>query len=177
VVSFAAALEPVAGWPLTIVAGAHGQGIWPRAGRRFAASLVRHWSEDNGERSGGDGLPGLRVLAGRDNGIGSAFGDRIMALAGVVGAVGGHRTDLFAKRYLAGQIGQDRCVTDMAPGNLDSADLQRFLINPEMDLAPDPPLGTAMPAGVPLAVALNLDAARHCPRSDGGQCLVVDQQV
>lgn len=68
--------------------------------------------------------------------MGTAFGDRIMALAGVVGAVGGHRTDLFAKWYLAEQIGQDRCVTDMAPGDLDSADLQRFLINPEMDLAP-----------------------------------------
>ena len=97
--------------------------------------------------------------------MGSAFGDRIMALASVVGAVGGHRTDLFAKRYLAEQIGQDRCVTDMAPGDLDSADLQRFLINPEMDLAPDPPLGTAMLAGVPLAFALNLDAG------------AVDQQV
>lgn len=29
-------------------------------------------------------------------GMGTAFGDRIIALAGVVGGVGGHRADLFA---------------------------------------------------------------------------------
>lgn len=108
--------------------------------------------------SGGDALLGLRVLAGRDDGVGYTLGDRIMALAGVVGTVGGHRADLFAKRYLAEQIEQDSCVADMAPGDLDSADLQRLFIDSEMNLAPDPPLGTAVLAGVPLAFALNLDA-------------------
>ncbi len=114
-------------------------------------AFVRHWSEDNGERSGGDALPGLRVLAGRDDSVGATLGDRIMAFAGVVGTVGGHRADLFAKRYLVEQIGQDRCVADMAPGDLDSADLQRFLIDSKMNLAPDPQLGTTVLAGVPLA--------------------------
>ena len=45
----------------------------------------------------------------------------------------------------------------MAPGDLDSADLQCFLVYPEMDLAPDAPFGTAMLAGVPFAFALDLD--------------------
>ena len=53
----------------------------------------------------------------------------------------------------------------MAPGDFDSADLQRFLINPEMDLAPDPSFGAAMLARMPLAFALDLDAS------------AVDQQV
>ena len=47
--------------------------------------------------------------------MGAASGDRVMALAGVVGAAGGHRTDLFAQWYLAEQTGQDKCVPDMAP--------------------------------------------------------------
>ena len=53
----------------------------------------------------------------------------------------------------------------MAPGDLDSADLQCFLIESEMDLAPDAPFGTAMLAGMPLAFPLDLDAG------------AIDQQV
>ena len=45
----------------------------------------------------------------------------------------------------------------MAPGDLDSADLQRFLVDPEMDLAPDAPFGSTMLAGVPLAFARDFD--------------------
>ena len=45
----------------------------------------------------------------------------------------------------------------MAPGDLDGPDLQRFLVNPEMNLAPDPPFGTAVLARVPFAFALDLD--------------------
>lgn len=46
----------------------------------------------------------------------------------------------------------------MAPGNFDDSDLQRFLVDPEVDLAPDPPFGATMFAVVPLAFALDLDA-------------------
>jgi len=115
--------------------------ITPSSPERTAEVFGRAQGSVSRHGSGGDGLPGLRVLSGRDDSVRAAFGDHIMALAGVVGAVGGHRTDLFAKRYLAEQIGQDKCATGMAPGDLDSADLQRFLINPEMDLVPDTPLG------------------------------------
>ena len=90
--------------------------------------------------------------------MGAPVGDGIVALAGVIGAVGGHRADLFANRDLAEQIGQDRCVTNVAPGDLDGSDLQRFLVDPEVDLAPDASIAATMLAGVPLAFALDLDA-------------------
>lgn len=91
--------------------------------------------------------------------MGAALSDGIVAFARVVGAMGRDAADLLVRRDLAEQIGQDRCVTDVAPDDLDSADLQCFLINPEMALAPDPPLGAAMLAGVPFAFAPDLDAS------------------
>jgi len=45
----------------------------------------------------------------------------------------------------------------MAPCDLDSADLQCFLVNPEVDLAPDTPFGATVFTSVPLAFALDLD--------------------
>ena len=55
--------------------------------------------------SGSDGLPGLRVLAGRDDSLGTTVSDRIVAFAGIVSAVGGHRTDLFIQYDLTKQVG------------------------------------------------------------------------
>lgn len=66
---------------------------------------------------------------------------------------------------LAEQIGQDRCIADVAPGDLDGTNLERFLVYPEVKLAPGPSPRAAMLAGVPLAFALDLDPG------------VVDQQV
>ena len=52
----------------------------------------------------------------------------------------------------------------VAPGDLDSPDLQRFLLDPKVDLAPDTSLGTAVLARVLLAFALALDPGSvHCP--------------
>lgn len=42
-------------------------------------------------------------------------------------------------------------------GELGRADFQRFLVDPDMKLAPDPPLRAAMLAGVPFPFALDLD--------------------
>ncbi|AUQ52324.1 hypothetical protein PhaeoP83_04106 (plasmid) [Phaeobacter inhibens] len=53
----------------------------------------------------------------------------------------------------------------MVPCDLYGPNLQRFLINPQVDLAPDAPLGIAMLAGVPLAFVFDLDTR------------AVDQQV
>ena len=53
----------------------------------------------------------------------------------------------------------------MTPGDLYSPDLQRFLVDSEVNLAPDPSLGATMLARVPLAFALDLDPG------------AVDQQV
>jgi hypothetical protein len=46
----------------------------------------------------------------------------------------------------------------VAPGDLDGSDLQRFLVDPEVDLTPDAAFRATMLAGVPLAFALDLDA-------------------
>lgn len=45
----------------------------------------------------------------------------------------------------------------MAPGDLDGTELQRLLVDPEVDRAPDAPFGTAMLARMPLAFAFDLD--------------------
>ena len=68
------------------------------------------------------------------------------------------RLPILVRRDLVEQIGQHRRITDVAPGDLDGADLEGFLVNPKMDLAPDPPLGPTMLARVPLAFTLDLDA-------------------
>lgn len=46
---------------------------------------------------------------------------------------------------------------DIAAGELDRPDFQCFLIDPEVNLAPDAAFGAAMLAGIPLAFTLNLD--------------------
>lgn len=105
----------------------------------------------------GDSLPWPGVLAWRDDSVGASVSDRVMALAGITGAVSGDAADLLVGRDLVEQLGQDRCITDMAPGDPDSADLQCFFVNPEVDLAPDTPFGAAMFTSVPLAFAVDLD--------------------
>lgn len=88
-----------------------------------------------------------------------------MAFAGVVGAIGGHGTDLLICRGLVEQIRQNGDITNVAAGDLEGPHLQRFLVDPDVYLAPDAPLGAAVLAGVPLALTLGLDAG------------AVDQQV
>ena len=89
--------------------------------------------------------------------MGAAVGDRIVAFAGVVGAVCRDAADLLTLWDLVEKVGQDRCIANVASGDLDSPDFQGFLVNPEMDSAPDPPFGGPMLAGVPLTFALDLD--------------------
>ena len=112
----------------------------------------------SGHGSCGDGLARFGVLAGRDDGMGAAVGDGIVAFARVVGAIGRDAADLLVLWDLTEKVGQHRRITNVAPGDLDGSDLQRFLVDPEVYLAPDPPFGAAMLAGVPLALALDLDA-------------------
>lgn len=75
--------------------------------------------------TGGDGLPRFGIPAGRADSVGAAIRDSIVALAGAVCTVIGHRVDLFADRDLAEQIGQDRSVTNVALGELDYSELER----------------------------------------------------
>ena len=90
--------------------------------------------------------------------MGAAIRDGIVALACVVGTICRDAADFLVRRDLAEQVWQNRCVTNVASGDLDGSDFQRFLVDPEVDLAPDPAFRAAMLAGVPLAFALDLDA-------------------
>ena len=94
-------------------------------------------------------LPGFAILAGWNDGS---------------GAVGGHAAHLVVGRDLARKVGQHRRIANVVPGDLDRSDLQRLLVDPEVDLAPDAPFGPAMLACVPRVFALDLDAgAVRCP--------------
>lgn len=110
------------------------------------------------DRTGGDRLPRLGVLAGWDDCVGTAIGDRVVALSSIVGAIRGDAADLLVRGDLTEKVGQHRCISDVAPGDLDGSNFQCFLIDPEVDLAPDAAFRATMLAGVPLAFALDLDA-------------------
>ena len=111
------------------------------------------------------GFHGLAFLRGGMMACGAALGDGVMALAGVVGAVSGDAADLLIGRDLVEQLGQHGRVAHVAGGELGRPDLQRLLVDPDVDLAPDAAFRAAVLAGVPLAFALDLDAG------------AVDQQV
>ena len=97
--------------------------------------------------------------------MGAAVSYGIVAFACVVGPICCDAADFLVCRDLAEQVGQNRCIANVAPGDLNSPNLQCFLIDAKVDFAPDPPLRAAMLAGVPFAFALNLDAG------------AIDQQV
>lgn len=58
-------------------------------------------------------------------------------------------------RDLIQQLGQYGCIADTATGDLHGPNLQRFFVNSYVYLAPNPALGSAMLAGVPLAFGLD----------------------
>jgi hypothetical protein len=68
--------------------------------------------------------------------------DGVVALAGVIGTICGDARDLLFGWDLAEKVRQNRCIADVAPGNLNRPNLKRFLVDPEVDLAPDAPFGT-----------------------------------
>ena len=96
--------------------------------------------------------------------------DGVVAFTGIIGTVCGDATDRLARRDLVEQIGRHRRITDVAPGDLDSANLKRLLIDPEVDLAPDAPFRASMLAGVPFALNFELDPGAV-------RCLTVHHEV
>lgn len=73
-----------------------------------------------------------------------------------------HGSYLFIGRDLGEQLWQHGRVANVAPRDLDGPNLQRLLIDPEVDLAPQAPLGTAVLPGVPFSLAFRL-VAGACP--------------
>ena len=67
-----------------------------------------------------------------------------MALAGVKGAIGGDAGDLLIGGDLVEQFGQHGRVADVAGGELGRTDFQCFLVNSDVDFAPDAPFGAAV---------------------------------
>ena len=112
-------------------------------------------------------LPRLGVLARRNDGVGTALCDRIVALASVIGTVGSDAGNLLIERDLVVQLGQHGGVAHIAGGDLDRPDFQCLLVDPEMDLAADAALGAAMLARVPLAPPSTLIPVLSISRCSG----------
>lgn len=62
-----------------------------------------------------------------------------------------------AIRYLAEEVWQDQRIANEAIDDLVSPDIQGFLVNPTVDLAPNLPFGTHTLGGVPFKFVLGLD--------------------
>ena len=96
---------------------------------------------------------------GGDDCAKTAIGDGVMALARVIGPVGSDAGDRLIGRDLVEQLRQQGRIPNVAAGDLNRPDLQRFLINPKVDLAPHAAFGTGMLARVPLTLAHDPDAS------------------
>ena len=77
-----------------------------------------------GDSPGCVGLPGLGVLARRDDRRGTARGDGVVALAGVESTICRDAGDLLVGWYLVQKFGQHGRVTDVAGGELGRPDFQ-----------------------------------------------------
>jgi hypothetical protein len=98
-------------------------------------------------RACGVGFPGLGVLAGRDNGIGTSVGDGIVALARILGAICRDAADLLLGRDLIQQFWQYRRIANVAAGELDCPDFLCLFVDTEVNLAPHAPFrATRCPA-------------------------------
>jgi len=80
---------------------------------------------------------------------GAPGGDGVVARAGVEGAVGGDAAGLLLGRDRVEKFGQHGRVAHVAGGEPGGPDCRGFPVDPDMDRAPDPALGAAVPAGVP----------------------------
>lgn len=82
-----------------------------------------------------------------------------MAAAGVIGAVGGDRFDLFANRNLRQRVRKDGAVALPAGGELDRADIAGGRVHRRMHLAPLTPADRAVLTRKPFAVTAEADAS------------------
>ena len=79
--------------------------------------------------------------------MGTAICNRIVAFARVVGAINHNATDFLVLRDLVEKVGWDGRITDVAPGDFDGPDLQRFFIDPRRSLRQTRRFGGLMPEG------------------------------
>jgi hypothetical protein len=107
----------------------------------------------------------------------TSFSDGIVALARLAGTVGCDTGDVLIGGDLGQEFGQHGRVAYAAAGELRRPGLQRFLVDPEIDLAPGTAFGTAVLASAPRAVALDTDTPFRFARTGGAHLLDGDQEV
>ena len=103
-------------------------------------------------------LPRSTILADRDDCGATARDDGAVAASCIVGAICGHGADGFVVWDLVQQAWQDGAVAFPAGGELNRADVGCGGVHGQMDLAPSASSLDTMLAGLPLAVAEELDA-------------------
>ncbi len=91
--------------------------------------------------------------------MGTTRGNRIMAFAGIVGTIGGNRSDVLIFGCLVEQFRQHGGVTHIVSRDFDSPNFQCFLVDAYMYLAPDASFGATMLTRILLAFTFQLDAS------------------
>ena len=89
--------------------------------------------------------------------MGTSGDNRLVIFALVIGPISGNGADVLIGRDLAQEFGQHGSITNVATGDFDSPNLQRFLVDPDMYLTPDAAFGASVLARVPLAFTLGFD--------------------
>ncbi|AHD02246.1 regulator [Leisingera methylohalidivorans DSM 14336] len=87
---------------------------------------------------------GVFVFARRDDGMRAARGNRIAAFAGVISPVCRDTAEVLIGRELVKQLRQHGRVTNITGGDFDCANFQRFCVDPDVHLTPDPPFRATM---------------------------------
>lgn len=82
-------------------------------------------------------LPWLGILARRDDSMGNPLGNRFVEFACVISPVSGDRHNVLIGRNLLRQLRQHGRITDVAGGDLERSNLQRFFIDTDVYLSPD----------------------------------------
>ncbi len=95
--------------------------------------------------------------------MGIAGGNRLVAFSSVIRPIGSDAADVLTGWDLIKQFRQHRRITNIAGGDLDCPNLQCFLVDPNVYLAPDASFGTTLcPAAH--ACMCERDACEHSIR-------------
>ena len=102
-----------------------------------------------GSSAGAILLPWAPVAADRNDGLRLAFGNRGIATLGIVSAIAANAEDCLVRRDLRQQIRQRRRIANGVCRDFDSPDIQRFRIDPDVDLTPLAAIGGSVFTGLP----------------------------
>ena len=106
-------------------------------------------------------LAGLGILARRDHRMGISGDNRLVAFTGVICRVCGDTADALIARDLVQQLGEHGSIPNVVAGDPDGPYFERFFVDAYGYLTPDAAVGTAVPAGAPLAFTFGLDTSAN----------------